>query len=87
METGLCFSVPKEVAFPPSLKNIFQAIMNDTKIKNFKMPKSGDLTKWALQGNSSEKNNIKEKGVLLLNDILTVEEKKSESHKGAGKDK
>ena len=44
---GLCFSVPKTVTPPPSLKNIYKNISNDPEIKNFKMPNHGDLTNWA----------------------------------------
>lgn len=56
---GLCFSVMKPVPPPPSLKNIYKNMVNDPAL-NFKVPKHGDLTKWA------------EQGVLLLNTSLTV---------------
>ena len=44
---GLCFSVPKTVPAPPSLKNMYKSLNSDPKIKNFKTPKHGDLSKWA----------------------------------------
>ena len=66
---GLCFSVKKGVAPPPSLKNIFQEIEADI---GCKMSGSGELTGWA------------EQGVLLLNTVLTVREGSPNSHKGMG---
>ena len=41
---GLCFSVPDNFPYPPSLKNIFKELINDI---GCTMPKSGNLTKWA----------------------------------------
>lgn len=66
---GLSFSVPAGVVFPPSLKNIFKELANDT---GMQMPSSGTLTGWARQG------------VLLLNAILTVEQGQPASHAGRG---
>ena len=45
---GLSFSVPKTIRCPPSLKNIYKAMENDTGV-NFERPKPdhGDLSKWA----------------------------------------
>lgn len=63
---GLCFSVPDNFPFPPSLKNIFKELINDI---GCAMPKSGNLTKWASQG------------VLLINKSLSVKEKCPNSHK------
>lgn len=66
---GLSFSVPKGVALPPSLVNIFKELEAETGIP----PKNcGDLTGWARQG------------VLLLNTVLTVREHVANSHKGMG---
>lgn len=67
---GLCFSVQTWITPPPSLKNIFKEIKNDTWkepiiLKNWM---NWDLTPWALQW------------VLLLNAILTVEASKPASH-------
>lgn len=67
---GLCFSVKKGVAPPPSLVNIFKEIKSDLGIDN--TGKHGELTKWA-------KN-----GVLLLNNVLTVRSGQANSHKNAG---
>lgn len=63
---GLCFSVKKGVAAPPSLLNIFKELQTD--IKGFKKPEHGDLTGWARQG------------VLLLNAVLTVRQGAANSH-------
>ena len=66
---GLCFSVPDGVKIPPSLKNIFKEQSNDIKTP---IPTSGNLQKWANQG------------VLLLNNVLTVESAVANSHKNLG---
>ena len=70
---GLSFSVPKGIAPPPSLVNIFKEISSDLNIKmSPKISQSGDLTPWADQG------------VLLLNATLTVEQSKAGAHQGKG---
>lgn len=66
---GLCFSVPLNQPLPPSLRNIYQELHDDLGVS---IPRSGNLEKWA-------KN-----GVLLLNDILTVEANKPLSHSNKG---
>jgi len=66
---GLAFSVGNELAFPPSLKNIFQEYSSDL---GHKIPKNGNLTKWAMEG------------VFLLNTVLTVRENQAHSHKDKG---
>lgn len=66
---GLCFSVKKGVEPPPSLKNIYQELIDDVGIPK---PEHGELTCWAKQG------------VLLLNTVLTVREHQPNSHKGHG---
>jgi uracil-DNA glycosylase len=66
---GLCFSVPKNIPVPPSLKNIYKEINRDL---GFPIPTHGDLSCWAQQG------------VLLLNASLTVEHKLPNSHKNIG---
>ncbi len=66
---GLCFSVPENIATPPSLVNIFKEIKNDLGIE---IPQTGNLEQWAKQG------------VLLLNASLTVEENKPMSHSQCG---
>lgn len=70
---GLCFSVKKGVAPPPSLKNIYKELESD--IKGFVTPNHGELTTWAKQG------------VLMLNNVLTVREGTPNSHKGKGWEK
>lgn len=66
---GLSFSVKKGVAIPASLKNIFQELASDL---NIAPPTHGNLTRWATQG------------VLLLNTVLTVRDRKPNSHKNKG---
>lgn len=66
---GLSFSVPKGVQIPPSLKNIYQELIDDVKISQ---PTHGCLLSWA------------EQGVLLLNATLTVSEGDPMSHHGKG---
>lgn len=66
---GLCFSVQKGVAIPPSLVNIYKELHDDM---NCDIPDHGDLTKWAKQG------------VLLLNTVLTVCAHQANSLKGIG---
>ncbi len=67
---GLCFSVRKGVAPPPSLRNIYSEISDDLGVPN-QFP-HGCLTGWARQG------------VLLLNSVLTVERARAASHQGKG---
>ncbi len=66
---GLCFSVPAGVPKPPSLINIFKELRSDLGIAE---PATGDLTRWA------------DRGVLLLNAILTVRENMAASHHNRG---
>ncbi len=66
---GLCFSVNPGVEIPPSLRNIFKEIQNDT---GGGIPADGDLSRSARQG------------VLLLNASLTVREHQPKSHAGRG---
>ena len=56
----------KDAKIPPSLRNIFKEIENDTGVKNI----CGSLTNWA------------EQGVLLLNAVLTVRQGQIGSHRG-----
>ena len=67
---GLAFAVQKGIPLPPSLKNIYKELQNDLKIDVSN--RDGDLSYWAKQG------------VLLLNEILTVEHGKPLSHKDKG---
>jgi uracil-DNA glycosylase len=66
---GLCFSVRPGVPPPPSLQNIFKEIQRDLAIAP---PDHGCLTPWA------------DRGVLLLNAVLTVERGLAASHQGKG---
>jgi uracil-DNA glycosylase len=67
---GLSFSVAPEVRrLPPSLLNIFREYTADL---GYPTPSTGDLTPWS------------ERGVLLLNRVLTVEPGKPGSHRGKG---
>lgn len=66
---GMCFSVKKDVAIPPSLKNIYKEIADE--LGAF-LPDNGFLLPWA------------EQGVLLLNTVLTVRAGEANSHKGIG---
>lgn len=62
---GLCFSVQAGVKPPPSLVNIFKELKDDVAVS---APDHGNLSSWARQG------------VLLLNNVLTVEDGKAGSH-------
>ena len=66
---GLCFSVPEDVALPPSLRNIFKELQAD---QGTPAPRHGSLVSWADQG------------VLLLNTTLTVRAGEAGSHQGQG---
>ncbi|MBQ6320752.1 uracil-DNA glycosylase [Candidatus Saccharibacteria bacterium] len=86
---GLAFSVPSSEKIPPSLINIYKEIDSDLgqlyadlkimnpnlilDVNNYKHHNSsGDLSNWASQG------------VLLLNNVLTVEAHLAGSHRGHG---
>lgn len=66
---GMCFSVREGTPLPPSLKNIYKELSDDLGIHT---PKNGYLKKWA------------DRGVLLLNTVLTVRSGEPLSHKGMG---
>jgi len=67
---GLSFSVGPEVRrLPGSLVNIFREYSEDL---GYPAPATGDLTPWS------------ERGVLLLNRVLTVQPGKPGSHRGLG---
>jgi uracil-DNA glycosylase len=66
---GLCFSVQRGVPPPPSLLNIFKELENDI---GHNTPSHGHLEAWA------------QRGVLLLNSVLTVEANRAASHAGKG---
>ncbi len=66
---GLAFSVPNSQPIPPSLINIYREI--DAEYGKHRS-KTGNLSDWQAQG------------VLLLNNVLTVEAHKAGSHRGKG---
>ena len=66
---GLSFSVQGRQRIPPSLQNIFRELQNDI---GMPVPSHGDLSRWA------------ERGVLLLNSVLSVEHGAAGSHQGHG---
>lgn len=66
---GLCFSVRPGVPVPPSLDNIYKELARDV---GFVRPDHGCLLPWA------------QRGVLLLNAVLTVEAGQAGSHQGKG---
>ncbi|GAB4176304.1 MAG: uracil-DNA glycosylase [Wenzhouxiangellaceae bacterium] len=66
---GLCFSVPPGVPVPPSLVNIYRELHDDI---GFRIPAHGCLQSWA------------DRGVLLLNAVLTVEQGRPGAHHGKG---
>jgi uracil-DNA glycosylase len=66
---GLAFSVNPGVKLPMSLRNVFKGLMADIGIP---LPASGDLSAWA------------DRGVLLLNTVLTVREGEANSHRKKG---
>ena len=66
---GLAFSVPPTEKIPPSLINIYKEIESDLNISKLR---TGNLNAW------------KNQGVLLLNNVLTVEAHKAGSHRGHG---
>jgi uracil-DNA glycosylase len=67
---GLSFAVDAHVRpLPPSLRNIYQELGTDLGLT---MPEHGDLTAWA------------DRGVMLLNRVLTVRPGEAASHRGRG---
>ena len=66
---GLCFSVPPGVPVPPSLANNFTELGTSLGLPR---PDHGCLLPWA------------QRGVLLLNAVLTVEEGRAGAHQGKG---
>jgi uracil-DNA glycosylase len=66
---GMSFSVPSGVTIPPSLVNIYRALLGSNLITT--MPTHGNLESWATQG------------VLLLNSALTTQKGLSQCHQSA----
>lgn len=67
---GLCFSVMRGVAVPPSLKNIYTEMESD--VPGFKRPGHGNLEAWA------------SRGIFMLNASLTVKQANANSHAKLG---
>ncbi|NVB41627.1 uracil-DNA glycosylase [Pseudenhygromyxa sp. WMMC2535] len=66
---GLCFSVRRGIKVPPSLRNIYKELKTDLDID---APDHGFLEAWA------------DRGVLLLNTVLTVRAHQANSHRKQG---
>jgi uracil-DNA glycosylase len=66
---GLAFSVRDGIKTPPSLQNIYIELKSDL---GYDVPDSGNLQKWA------------ERGVFLLNTVLTVRKSEANSHRKRG---
>lgn len=66
---GLCFSVRRGLRIPPSLANIYKEIESDLGLSR---PAHGCLQCWA------------DRGVLMLNAVLSVERGQAGSHQGRG---
>lgn len=66
---GLSFSVPRGIPVPPSLKNIYKELQDDLGIAP---ATHGNLLEWA------------QRGVLLLNSVLTVAPGLAGSHRNLG---
>lgn len=66
---GLSFSVRHGVKTPPSLQNMYKELQDDL---GYSIPNHGCLESWA------------KKGVLMLNNVLTVRAGEPASHKGLG---
>jgi uracil-DNA glycosylase len=70
---GLCFSVRKGIRTPPSLRNIYKELKQDSAMDNFSsIPDHGYLERWAKQG------------VLMINTVMTVRQGEANSHKKKG---
>lgn len=66
---GLCFSVCRGVKIPPSLRNLYKELKSDVGVD---APDHGCLQAWA------------DRGVMLLNTVLTVQAHKANSHRKQG---
>ena len=69
---GMCFSVRPGIKAPPSLVNMFKELRDDL---GCEVPNHGNLEAWA------------ERGVMLLNAVLTVRAGQPNSHKDKGWEK
>ena len=69
---GLAFSVNPGMKVPPSLRNIFKELKQDSQLVKYQPPVNGCLVRWARQG------------VLLINSCMTVGLGKPNSHANFG---
>jgi uracil-DNA glycosylase len=66
---GLCFSVRRGIKIPPSLRNLYKELKSDVGVD---APDHGFLQAWA------------DRGVMLLNTVLTVQAHQANSHRKKG---
>lgn len=71
---GLAFSTKPGNRVPPSLQNIYKEIVDEYNYQSYKYLSDPDLTRWANQG------------IFLLNNTLTVQSGKANSHSKYGWD-
>lgn len=86
---GLAFSVPSKEKIPPSLINIYKEIDSDLgQLYKDLMTMNPDLKldpeKYHHQNKTGNLKSWQEQGVLLLNNVLTVEAHLAGSHRGKG---
>lgn len=67
---GLCFSVTPDRRVPRSLRNVYRELSDD--VPGFQAPDHGHLEAWA------------QRGLLMLNTVLTVRAHEANSHRGKG---
>ena len=86
---GLAFSVPDSAPVPPSLINIYKEIDSDlgkvfVELKTMNPDLPLDESKYRHQNKTGNLEPWAEQGVLLLNNVLTVEAHLAGSHRGKG---
>lgn len=86
---GLAFSVPSSEPIPPSLVNIYKEIDSDLKqvyldLKTMNPSLNLNPEEYRHQNPSGDLSGWAEQGVLLLNNVLTVEAHFAGSHRGHG---
>ncbi|MBQ2638235.1 uracil-DNA glycosylase [Candidatus Saccharibacteria bacterium] len=86
---GLAFSVPATEKIPPSLINIYKEIDDDLgqlyqDLKTMNPNLALDPANYKHHNPSGDLSNWAEQGVLLLNNVLTVEAHLAGSHRGKG---
>ena len=86
---GLAFSVPDSENIPPSIINLYKEIDSDLgqvyqDLKTMNPDLDLSLDDFKHHNNSGDLSNWAEQGVLLLNNVLTVEAHLAGSHRGKG---